>query len=206
MLTGLSEPAVPRQEPALAQARAICQGEPRFLRHAPDHHERIVGEYGSLPKVFGVGQSNLPVCPGPAPMLAPSRDHRHASHQNAVLEATIENVAPVRIGARHLHRRPARARQAARAAHVLRLRRLRLVDREHLPRQRDRLPARSSCASASPSTWRTARSRTTMVGQPVACRSRSRPTGLTGMQHADGEILAARAAAASPACRSRSRP
>jgi hypothetical protein len=34
------------------------------------------------------------------------------------------------------HRRPARAGAKARAAHVLRLRRLRLLDREHLPRQR----------------------------------------------------------------------
>src|SRR3954468_16219966 len=47
------------------------------------------------------------------------RDHRHAGHQNAVLEATIENVAPVRIGARHLHRRPARSRRETRSAHVL---------------------------------------------------------------------------------------
>ena len=41
----------------------------------------------------------------------------------------------------HRHRRPARAGEEARAAHVLRLRRLGLVDREHLPRQRERLPA-----------------------------------------------------------------
>src|ERR1051325_8525525 len=34
----------------------------------------------------------------------PPRDHRHARHQNAVLEAPIENVAPVRIAACHLHR------------------------------------------------------------------------------------------------------
>ena len=40
----------------------------------------------------------------------------------------------------HQHRRPARAGAEARAAHVLRLRRFRLVDREHLPRQRERLP------------------------------------------------------------------
>ena len=38
------------------------------------------------------------------------------------------------------HRRPARPGQAARAAHVLRLRRFGLVDRGHLPRQRERLP------------------------------------------------------------------
>src|SRR3954451_23990000 len=49
----------------------------------------------------------------------PPRDHRHAGHQNAVLEATLETVAPVRIGARHLHRRPARSRRKARSAHVL---------------------------------------------------------------------------------------
>jgi L-lactate dehydrogenase (cytochrome) len=37
---------------------------------------------------------------------------------------------------------------------------------------------------------------TTMVGQKVAMPVAIAPTGLTGMQHADGEILAARAAAA----------
>jgi L-lactate dehydrogenase (cytochrome) len=37
--------------------------------------------------------------------------------------------------------------------------------------------------------------RSTMVGQPVAMPVALAPTGLTGMQHADGEILAARAAA-----------
>lgn len=36
--------------------------------------------------------------------------------------------------------------------------------------------------------------RTTMVGQPAAMPVAIAPTGLTGMQHADGEILAARAA------------
>jgi L-lactate dehydrogenase (cytochrome) len=36
--------------------------------------------------------------------------------------------------------------------------------------------------------------RTTMLGQPVAMPVAIAPTGLTGMQHADGEILAARAA------------
>ena len=35
----------------------------------------------------------------------------------------------------------------------------------------------------------------TMIGQPVAMPIALAPTGLTGMQHADGEILAARAAA-----------
>jgi L-lactate dehydrogenase (cytochrome) len=35
---------------------------------------------------------------------------------------------------------------------------------------------------------------TTMVGEPVAMPVALAPTGLTGMQHADGEILAARAA------------
>ncbi|MFM8756614.1 MAG: L-lactate dehydrogenase [Limnohabitans sp.] len=35
---------------------------------------------------------------------------------------------------------------------------------------------------------------TTMIGQPVAMPVALAPTGLTGMQHADGEILAARAA------------
>ncbi|MFZ9261487.1 MAG: alpha-hydroxy acid oxidase, partial [Limnohabitans sp.] len=36
----------------------------------------------------------------------------------------------------------------------------------------------------------------TMIGQPVAMPVAIAPTGLTGMQHADGEILAARAAKA----------
>ena len=36
--------------------------------------------------------------------------------------------------------------------------------------------------------------RSTLVGQPVAMPVAIAPTGLTGMQHADGEILAARAA------------
>src|SRR5271165_7118477 len=36
---------------------------------------------------------------------------------------------------------------------------------------------------------------TTMIGQPVSMPVALAPTGLTGMQHADGEILAARAAA-----------
>ncbi|WBY00854.1 alpha-hydroxy acid oxidase [Ramlibacter tataouinensis] len=36
--------------------------------------------------------------------------------------------------------------------------------------------------------------RTAMIGQPVAMPVAIAPTGLTGMQHADGEILAARAA------------
>src|SRR5215212_12084250 len=35
----------------------------------------------------------------------------------------------------------------------------------------------------------------TIVGQPVSMPVALAPTGLTGMQHADGEILAARAAA-----------
>jgi isopentenyl diphosphate isomerase/L-lactate dehydrogenase-like FMN-dependent dehydrogenase len=35
---------------------------------------------------------------------------------------------------------------------------------------------------------------TTMIGQDVAMPVAIAPTGLTGMQHADGEILAARAA------------
>ncbi|QHJ00798.1 L-lactate dehydrogenase [Xylophilus rhododendri] len=38
--------------------------------------------------------------------------------------------------------------------------------------------------------------RSTMLGQPVAMPVALAPTGLTGMQHADGEILAARAAKA----------
>ncbi|MEN9559138.1 MAG: hypothetical protein RLZZ502_349 [Pseudomonadota bacterium] len=38
--------------------------------------------------------------------------------------------------------------------------------------------------------------KTTMIGEPVAMPVAIAPTGLTGMQHADGEILGARAAAA----------
>src|SRR6476659_4919004 len=38
--------------------------------------------------------------------------------------------------------------------------------------------------------------RTTMVGQEVAMPVAIAPTGMTGMQHADGEILAAKAAKA----------
>src|SRR6476659_3448086 len=38
--------------------------------------------------------------------------------------------------------------------------------------------------------------RTTMIGEEVAMPVALAPTGLTGMQHADGEMLAARAAAA----------
>src|SRR3954449_1332646 len=49
----------------------------------------------------------------------PPRDHRHAGHQNAFFEATIENVAPVRIGARHLHRGSTHSRTETRSAHVL---------------------------------------------------------------------------------------
>lgn len=45
----------------------------------------------------------------------------------------------------------------------------------------------------------------TMVGQKVSMPVALAPTGLTGMQHADGEILAARAATRR-ACPSRSRP
>jgi len=37
---------------------------------------------------------------------------------------------------------------------------------------------------------------TSMIGQPVAMPVALAPVGLTGMQHADGEVLAARAAAA----------
>jgi L-lactate dehydrogenase (cytochrome) len=44
-----------------------------------------------------------------------------------------------------------------------------------------------------------------MIGEPVAMPVALAPTGLTGMQHADGEIAAARAARPS-ACPSRCRP
>ena len=43
--------------------------------------------------------------------------------------------------------------------------------------------------------------RSTMVGQDVAMPVAIAPTGLTGMQHADGEILAAKAAKASSTAR-----
>jgi len=42
--------------------------------------------------------------------------------------------------------------------------------------------------------------RSTMIGQDVAMPVALAPTGLTGMQHADGEILAARAAGSPTFC------
>jgi L-lactate dehydrogenase (cytochrome) len=82
---------------------------------------------------------------------------------------------------------------AASAAHVLRLRRLRLVDREHLPRERSdfqRIKLRQRVAVDMDN--RTLR--TKMVGVDTAMPVAIAPTGLTGMQHADGEILGALAA------------
>ncbi len=67
------------------------------------------------------------------------------------------------------------------------------LDRADLPRQHDDF-RRSACASASPSTWPTAACAATMLGQDVAMPVALAPVGLTGMQHADGEIKAARAA------------
>ena len=67
------------------------------------------------------------------------------------------------------------------------------------------LRRRSSCASASRSNMENRSSRTTMVGVDVAMPVALAPTGLTGMQHADGEILGARAARRSSASRSRCR-
>jgi L-lactate dehydrogenase (cytochrome) len=46
----------------------------------------------------------------------------------------------------------------------------------------------------------------TMIGEPVSMPVALAPTGLTGMQHADGEILAARPPKRRSACRSRCRP
>ncbi len=69
----------------------------------------------------------------------PIRRLQPAAFRRRVVGSTHPQRTPAH-GRRHPHRRPARARRAARAAHVLRLRRLRLLDREHLPRQRERLP------------------------------------------------------------------
>ena len=70
------------------------------------------------------------------------------------------------------------------------------LDRKHLPRQRERLPEdHAAPARGGQHGGPHARART-MVGQEVAMPVAIAPTGLTGMQHADGEILAARAAKA----------
>ena len=55
---------------------------------------------------------------------------------------------------------------------------------------------RSSCASASWSTFPSASSRTTILGEPAALPLILAPIGLCGMQHGDGEIHACRAAQA----------
>jgi L-lactate dehydrogenase (cytochrome) len=52
----------------------------------------------------------------------------------------------------------------------------------------------SSCASAWRSTWKTAAPPPPWSGRTWKMPVAIAPTGLTGMQHADGEILAARAA------------
>ena len=95
-------------------------------------------------------------------------------------------------GHRPDHRRPESPGPAPRAEDVLRLRRFRLVDREHLPRATRPTSPGSSCASACRRHGRTASLRATMIGEPVAMPVALAPTGLTGMQHADGEIRAAR--------------
>jgi L-lactate dehydrogenase (cytochrome) len=57
-----------------------------------------------------------------------------------------------------------------------------------------RTSTRSACASASPWTWQAARPAAKMVGQDYAMPVALAPVGLCGMQSADGEIKAARAA------------
>ena len=54
----------------------------------------------------------------------------------------------------------------------------------------------SSCASACWWTFRSATSRTTIIGEPVPLPLGLGPVALTGMQHRDGEIAACRAAQA----------
>ena len=68
-----------------------------------------------------------------------------------------------------------------------------LVDREHLPRQRERLPAIKLRQRVAVDMENRSLA-TKMVGIDTAMPVAIAPTGLTGMQHADGEILAARAA------------
>ena len=51
-----------------------------------------------------------------------------------------------------------------------------------------------TCASGWRWTWRAAAPQAQMIGQDVAMPVALAPVGLTGMQHADGEIKAARAA------------
>jgi hemerythrin-like metal-binding protein len=73
----------------------------------------------------------------------------HATQHKHVLDVLREVKGDKTHDRHHHHRRPARARREARAAHVLRLRRQRQLDRRHLPRQQATSSA-SSCASA----WR----------------------------------------------------
>ena len=93
----------------------------------------------------------------------------------------------------HERRRSPPTSCAPGAAHVLRLRRLWVVDGEHLPRQQRRLcPDQAAAASGG-------RHDQSHAGQHNGgANGRDAisvgATGLTGMQHADGEILAARAA------------
>ena len=87
----------------------------------------------------------------------PPRDHRHAGHQNASLKPPWEcRACPHRC--LHLHRRPTRSRRETRSADVYDY-----ADSgsytEGTYRANEEDFARISCASASPSTSRTARSR-----------------------------------------------
>ena len=68
-----------------------------------------------------------------------------------------------------------RMAEQARAAHVLRLRRFRLLDRKHLPRQRARLPGDQAAPARAGRTSRTAAPRRRWSASTWRCRWRSRP-------------------------------
>ena len=79
------------------------------------------------------------------------------------------------------------------AAHVLRLRRFRFLDRSTYRANEDDF-ARIKFRQRVAVNMENRSIASTMVGEKVAMPVAIAPTGLTGMQHADGEILAARAA------------
>ena len=74
--------------------------------------------------------------------------------------------------------------------------RVRVVCRADTARQTAPISNASSCVSASSTMSRAAAQATTILGEPAALPLILAPVGLTGMQHGDGEILAARAAQA----------
>ncbi len=125
------------------------------------------------------------------PMLQEKPRNRSCSKAIQILRIVIEKAESHDRAAYHC--RTEEARQTARPQDVLPVCRFRFVDRVHLRCERSRFQ-RSNCANASSSTWPTARWKLRMIGQTVSMPVALAPTGLTGMQHADGEMLAARAA------------